>query len=145
MLLETVIVVADVPAVVEASFVDAAEGNRGSKGEEEDEEGKASSRTKGAGAGDLDTCNKDELRPPQEPEAAAAAAEAVELYVYLGAVVAAVVVFAVEADVKCRKVHVVARLAELLSSSEVLFEVDKDLTFCFPPQVCSLYSRMMGY
>ena len=142
MLLETVIVVADVPAVVEASFVDAAEGNRGSKGEEEDEEGKASSRTKGAGAGDLDTCNKDELQPPQELEAAAAVV-AVELY--LGAVVVAVVVFAVEAVVKCRKVHVVARLAELLSSSEVLFGVDKDPKFCSPPQVCSLYSRMMGY
>ena len=141
MLLETVIVVADVPAVVEASFVDAAEGNRGSKGEEEDEEGKASSRTKGAGAGDSDTCNKDELQPPQELEEAAAAG-AVELY--LGAVVA-VVVFAVEAVVKCRKVHDVARLAELLSSSEVLFGVDKDPKFCSPPQVCSLYSRMMGY
>ena len=139
MLLETVIVVADVLAVVEASFVDAAEGNRGSKGEEEDEEGKASSRTKGAGAGDLDTCNKDELQPPQELEAAAAAG-AVELYL-----LAVVVVFAVEAVVKCRKVHVVARLAELLSSSEVLFGVDKDPKFCSPPQVCSLYSRMMGY
>ena len=61
------------------------------------------------------------------------------------AVVVAVVVFAVEAVVKYRKVHDVARLAELLSSSVVPFEVDTDPKFCSPPQVCSLYSRMMGY
>jgi hypothetical protein len=143
MLLETVIVVADVPAVVEASFVDAAEGSRGSKGEVEDEEGKASSRTKGAGVGDSDTCSKDELQQTQEHGVAAAAAGAVELY--LVAVVAVVVVAAVEAVVKYRKVHVVARLAELLSFSVVPFEVDTDPKFCSPPQVCSLYSRMMGY
>lgn len=54
MLLETVIVDA-VPAVVEASFVDAGAGSRGSKGEEGDEGGKASSHTRGAGAGDQGT------------------------------------------------------------------------------------------
>ena len=54
MLLETVIVDV-VPAVVEASFVDAVAGSRGNKGEEGDEGGKASSHTRGAGADDSDT------------------------------------------------------------------------------------------
>ena len=51
MLLETVIVVV-VPGAVEASFVDAVAGSLCSKGEEGDEGGKASSRTRGAGADD---------------------------------------------------------------------------------------------
>ena len=141
MLLETVSVVA---AVVEAPFEDAEEGSQGSMDEEEDEEGRASSHTRGAEEeGDSDTCSKDELQPTQEHEAAAAAAGAVELY--LLAVVVAVVVFAVEAVVKYRKGHEGARLGELLAFSVVPLEADTDPKFCSPPQVCSLYSRMMDY
>ena len=60
MLLETVSVVA---VVVEAPFEDAEVGSQGSKDEEEDEEGRASSHTRGAEEeGDSDTCSKDELQ-----------------------------------------------------------------------------------
>ena len=54
------------------------------------------------------------------------------------AFVVVVVVFAVEAVVKYRKVHDVARPVVLLSSSVVLFEVDTGPESCSPPQVCSL-------
>ena len=68
--------------------MDAEGGSRGSKGGDEDG-GRASSRTRGAEAGGLDTCSKDGLRQPQ----AEAAAGAVELH--LVPVVVVVVVAAV--------------------------------------------------
>ena len=84
MLLETVTVVA---VVVEAPFVDAEVGSQGSKDEEEDEEGRASSHTRGAEEGDLDTCSKDEL---QLTLAEAGVEAAVELHFAVAVVVAAV-------------------------------------------------------
>ena len=80
MLLETVTVVA---VVVEAPFVDAEVGSQGSR----DEEGRASSHTRGAEEGDLDTCSKDEL---QLTLAEAGVEAAVELHFAVAVVVAAV-------------------------------------------------------
>lgn len=85
MLLETVSVVA---AVVEAPFEDAEEGSQGSMDEEEDEEGRASSHTRGEEVGDSDTCSKDEL---QLTLAEAGVEAAVELHSAVAVVVVVVV------------------------------------------------------